>query len=189
MAPATLEVCATHEKAIARTPALARDSLSGHPLFNGNMPALDRSELVIHLANHYVECERIRFEEVAAGNNQFFPLEVVSRERKKRTETNCNASTIRYTPKRWLRVPSRKLPRLPKPLPPGCIRCHCLSATCGPNNRMSQRSGCKSKLAGAVTHRIEEVVAALYWCKPNASRTRCRGYHTPEDIETRVPRN
>src|ERR1700716_560903 len=44
IAPATLEVCATHEKASERTTAAARDNLAGRLLSNENMPALDRSE-------------------------------------------------------------------------------------------------------------------------------------------------
>src|SRR6266853_477489 len=46
------------------------------------------------------------------------------------------------------------------------FQCHCLSAVCDPRSRISPLYGRRDKSAKAETHRIEEVVDALYRFKP-----------------------
>jgi hypothetical protein len=82
MAPATLDVCAAQEKATARMTTPTSDDLTGRLLSNKNMPASNEQNGWINRANPCVECERIRFGEVGAGNSKYLQPKAVRKTRK-----------------------------------------------------------------------------------------------------------
>ena len=129
----------------------------------------------INRANPCVECERIRFGEVGAGNSKYLQPEAVSKPRKDQLKVKGNGLGRRRA-SRWLRERSQSPLQRPQPRSPDCIQCHCPSAGCDPRSRMFQRRARRDKPLKGTTQRIEEVVAALYFLIPFA-RSAC-GQHT-----------
>ena len=130
----------------------------------------------INRANPCVECERIRFGEVGAGNSKYLQPEAVRKTRKDQMRVKGNAFG-RQSASRWrLRGRAQSPLQQPKPRSPDRIQCHCPSAGCDPRSRMFQRHGRRDKPLKGTTRRIEEFVAALYPLMP-FPRSACEKTH------------
>ena len=120
----------------------------------------------INRANPCVECERIRFGEVGAGNSKYLQPKAVRKTRKDRMKVKGNALGTRRASRWRSRERSQSPPQQPKPRSPDCIPCHCPSAGCDPRSRMFQQRARRHKPIKGTTQRIEEVVTALYPLMP-----------------------
>src|ERR1700680_954419 len=115
-------------------PTLASDDLTGRRLSNKNMPALERTEWMDQRANPCVECERIRFEEVGAGNSKCLQPEAVRKTGKDRMKVKGDALGRRRASRWRTRERAQSPLQQPKPRSPDRIQCHCPSAGCDPRS-------------------------------------------------------
>ena len=116
----------------------------------------------INRANPCVECERIRFGEVGAGNSKYLQPKAVRKTTKDRMKVKGNALGKRRASRWRSRERSQSPPQQPKPRSPDCTQRHCPSAGCDPRSRMFQQRTRTHKPIKDTTQRIEEVVTVLY---------------------------